>query len=369
MANRRATEGDGMPTQELKRCQRCVMPSTWAGISFNEDEVCSLCQAYDEEQAIDWAARSYKLRQIFQEYKLLAAKNHRKYDCIIPSSGGKDSTWALYTAKVTYGMNPLVVTWNHGLWMSSAARYNLYNIPQNLDCDHIDFRIGKGLRNGIARKASQVGGDFCAFCHLGVGSFPARIAKQWEIPLIIYGETTALYSTTGDYKIGDMEEQDKRHFELTFQGELSPEKVLPEGYDILDMIPMTWPEGSFPLKAIYLGNYIRWNQVQQVKTITKQLGWKHIKSPITYVNWDKNDCERGECLREIQKFYRRGISRAAFQASKDIRNGLLDREGALRLVAQYERAIESLDVSGVLHELGFRDKEEFLSITKGIRDA
>jgi N-acetyl sugar amidotransferase len=353
-------------TTELKRCSRCCMPETWGGITFNEQGVCSLCLEYDKQKngTINWSSRAHQLNVIFETYKSVAAQTGNKYDCIIPSSGGKDSTWALYTAKVTYGMTPLVVTWNHGLWMSPEAMYNLYDIPAKLDCDHLDFRLGNELRNGIAHKSSQVGGDFCGFCHLGVGSFPARIAKQWNIPLVVYGEPTALYSTTGDYKLEDLEEQDKRHFELTFQGELTPDRILPDGYKLRDMMPMTWPDGDFALKAIYLGNFLEWRQQEQVDIITRELGWNHIQLPVSTKDWDKCDCERGECLREIQKFHRRHVSRAAFQCSKDIRDGVLSREQGMAITDQYEATIEHLDVTAVLTELGYTSKQEFLDATK-----
>ena len=348
----------------LTRCTCCVMISTWPGISFNEQGVCSLCLAYDEYVGIDWVEQEKRLREILESYKKYAIARGNKYDCILPSSGGKDSTWALYVLKILYNMTPLVVTWNHGLWMSPEATYNLHSIPANLDCDHIDFRLGNGLRNGIARKATIVGGDWCGFCHLGVGSLPARIAKQWEVPLVVYGEPTALYSTTGHYRLQDLEENDKTHFEDVFQGVFSPEKIVPPGYAFRDMLPMTWPKGEFQLKSIYLGNFLRWDQWEQVAIITEKLGWRHIQLPITYTDWDKVDCERGECLREVQKFHRRRISRVAFQASKDIREGLLTREEALELVERYESRIPNLEVSGVLNELGFASKEELLELTR-----
>ena len=43
--------------------------------------------------------------------KAKAAEN--PYDCIIPVSGGKDSRYQVYLMKVKYGMNPLLVTYNH----------------------------------------------------------------------------------------------------------------------------------------------------------------------------------------------------------------------------------------------------------------
>ena len=38
-----------------------------------------------------------------------------RYDCLVPFSGGKDSTWTLYYLMKRYpGLKPLVVRFNHG---------------------------------------------------------------------------------------------------------------------------------------------------------------------------------------------------------------------------------------------------------------
>ncbi|MFH1536890.1 MAG: N-acetyl sugar amidotransferase [Patescibacteria group bacterium] len=320
---------------ELKRCTKCVMPETWAGIAFNKEGVCSICQENDKESEINWLERQGTLEVVLNKYKELAKERGNKYNCIVGYSGGKDSAYTLWAMIKKYGMKPLAVTFDHGFPLSEKAEWNLMQIPKQLDCDHLRFTLGNGLRNALCRKGSEVNGDFCWHCHNGVGAFPAKISKQWDIPLQVWGEPSAKYQTQGAYKLEDLEEQDKEHFEKVFQVGATPEMLKPDNYEIEDLSPMMWPEGEFKLKAIYLGNYEPWDQRKHVDIVTKDLGWKHMEVEGTYVDWDKVDCPF-EPVRDWQKYIKRGLGRTTFQASKDVREGLMSREEALKLVEQYD---------------------------------
>ena len=116
---------------------------------------------------------------------------------------------------------------------------------------------------------------------------------------------------------------------------MTPEIMVPPGYELIDLLPMMWPEEDFDLKAIYLGNFEPWDQRKHVEIITEELGWKHQKVEGTYVDWDKIDCPY-EPVRDWQKFMKRGFGRTTFQASKDIRDGLMSREEGLRLVEELD---------------------------------
>lgn len=345
----------------MNRCTRCVMPETWPGITFDKEGVCSICRESENKVEIDWDQRQSWLGDILQEYREYVRGRGNKYDCMVGYSGGKDTVYTLWAAVKKYGMKPLVVTFDHGFPLSPEAEWNLMHIPKQLDCDHLRFSLGNSLRNALCRKASEVNGDFCWHCHNGVGAFPARISKQWDIPLQIWGEPTAEYQTFGSYKFEDLEEQDKEHFEKIFQAGVTPEMVVPPDYEIIDLLPMTWPEGEFPLKAIYLGNFEPWDQRKNVEIITRELGWKHQKVEGTYVDWDKVDCPF-EPVRDWQKFMKRGLGRTTFQASKDVRDGLMKREEALRLVDELDgKRPTSLDV--FLKEVDMTE-EEFNRITR-----
>ena len=75
----------------------------------------------------------------------------------------------------------------------------------------------------------------------------------------------------------------------------------------------------------------------------------------TYVDWDKVDCPY-EPVRDWQKFLKRGLGRTTFQASKDVREGLITREEALRLVKKYDgKRPKALD--SFLKETGMTENE------------
>ncbi len=352
---------------ELHRCTKCVMPETWSGINFDEEGICSLCREYNKQEKIDWKGRQKAFKLILEEYKERAKAKGNKYDCLVGLSGGKDSVYTLYQAKRTYELSPLAVTFDHGIPMSADAEYNLQRIPALLDVDHLRFSIGRDLRNALCRHTSKIAGDWCYFCHTGVGSFPARVSKMFDIPLALWGEPTSLYQTTGSYySVLEPEEQNKVHFVRAFACGMSPQMMVPEGYELRDLLPMTWPEGNFELKHLYLGNYEKWDQKNHVDIITRELGWKHIPTRVSFVDWDKCDCVEGEELRDVQKFHRRRLSRIAFECSKEIRDGSMTRDEAMQIVDKYESEIPNLDVSWILNELGFESKEELLDMTKGI---
>ena len=346
----------------MLRCTICVMPETWPGISFDKEGVCSICRESDKKKGeIDWDERQKWLREILNKYKEYAREKNNKYDCIVGYSGGKDTAYTLWAAVKKYDMKPLTVTFDHGFPLSEEAEWNLREIPKRLDCDHLRFTLGNGFRNGLCHKGSEANGDFCWHCHNGVGALPARISSQWNIPLQIWGEPSAEYQTFGAYKFEDVEEQDREHFEKVFQAGITPEMVVPNGYELVDLLPATWPEGKFLLKAIYLGNYEPWDQREHVDIITRDLDWKHHKVEGTYVDWDKVDCPY-EPVRDWQKFIKRGFGRTTFQASKDIRDDLMSREEALRLVEELDgKRPPSLDA--FLKEIEMTE-EEFELITK-----
>lgn len=316
------------------RCTKCVMTDTWVGNTFDENGVCSVCRQVEEKPNLDWARRQKIFQRILKKYRKYADKKGNKYNCIVGYSGGKDTAYTLWAMVKKYNMTPLVVTFDHGFSLSPEGEWNLQEIPKILNCDHLRFTLGNGLRNSLCLKASEINGDFCWHCHNGVGTFPARISKQWDIPLQIWGEPNTEYQT-GFYTHDDMEEQDKEHYEKVFQVGVTPEMVLPENYKITDLLPLLWPKGKLKLKAAYLGNFEPWNQREHVDIITRELGWKHHKVEGTYVDWDKVDCPY-EPIRDWQKFMKRGFGRTTFQASKDIREGLLSRDDAIKLVEELE---------------------------------
>ena len=77
---------------DLCYCTRCCMPESNEGIKFDDMGICQACQSAEQKIHIDWTARERKLRDLLQHYANLG----NDYDCIVPISGGKDSTFAMH---------------------------------------------------------------------------------------------------------------------------------------------------------------------------------------------------------------------------------------------------------------------------------
>src|ERR1039457_4221358 len=94
----------------LKKCIKCGLPETYETIEFDSNGVCNIClQKNYKDTSIDWTARKKILDDLIENYR-----GKFDYDCIIPFSGGKDSTYTLNYLVREYKIKPLVVQFNHG---------------------------------------------------------------------------------------------------------------------------------------------------------------------------------------------------------------------------------------------------------------
>ena len=83
------------------------IPNTKPDIYFDKDDVCDACNSskrkhLNSQSDLDWDERSKEFNQIIEE--TLKSTKFREYDCIVPVSGGKDSTWQTHAMKVIHGL-------------------------------------------------------------------------------------------------------------------------------------------------------------------------------------------------------------------------------------------------------------------------
>ncbi|MEZ9418229.1 N-acetyl sugar amidotransferase, partial [Vibrio sp. 10N.286.49.E1] len=78
-----------------------------------------------ERTEIDWEERKSEFEAITNKYKSIDGSN---YDCIIPVSGGKDSTYQVIRV-LQAGLNPLCVTAETDS-LSEIGRRNLENLKR-----------------------------------------------------------------------------------------------------------------------------------------------------------------------------------------------------------------------------------------------
>ena len=91
-------------------CRLCTTPSSRPRISFNQDGVCNACKNAKQKKEIDWKEREKEFFKITDEIKKISKQNNSNYDCVVPWSGGKDSTSIALKLKFEFGLRPLLVT-------------------------------------------------------------------------------------------------------------------------------------------------------------------------------------------------------------------------------------------------------------------
>ena len=102
-------------------------------------------------------------------------------------SGGKDSTYQVVTA-IELGMNPLCVT-SVTCDFSEIGRRNLNNIKK-LGVDLIEVGPDLITRNKLNKIGLLELGDISWPEHVGIFTIPVRVAVNFNIPLILWGENS-----------------------------------------------------------------------------------------------------------------------------------------------------------------------------------
>ena len=169
--------------KEINRCTRCILSEDFPNIEYDKNGVCNYCHQWDKKwKNFDYEKAEQKLIEI-----LKTAKNKRKkYDCLIPYSGGRDSSYVLYLIKQKYGLNPLAVTFNNG-FLSDFAVENILNTVKVLNVNHILHTYEWGSLKKMYCSAMRAGGEFCSICANGINHIKISYQKKYGIPLIISG--------------------------------------------------------------------------------------------------------------------------------------------------------------------------------------
>ena len=90
----------------IRYCRRCVMPETKPDLRLDEAGICNACRSFERRAEVDWPAREREFRAILDRHR---SRDGGNYDCIVPVSGGKNSTFQVIKL-LEMGYNPVCVT-------------------------------------------------------------------------------------------------------------------------------------------------------------------------------------------------------------------------------------------------------------------
>jgi N-acetyl sugar amidotransferase len=311
------------------------MPDTKPNLSFDEDGICNACRNYENREKVDWDQRENELRSILDQYR---SKDGAKWDCIIPVSGGKDSTYQVIKM-LDFGMNPLCVTATT-CDLTEIGRYNIENL-KNLGVDHVTFSPNKVVRKKLNRIGLIQVGDISWPEHVGIFTTPVRIAVNMNVPLIIWGENSQ-NEYGGPAAATENNVLDRRWLE-EFGGLLGlrvSDLIGTENLQERDLIPYTYPTDEelkrVGVTGLFLGHYQPWDGFSNV-LISQAHGFKTWGktiegSAVDYENLDNHQVG----IHDYFKFLKFGFGRASDLVSMHVRRGRITRAEAMRIVKMHD---------------------------------
>ena len=350
----------------IKYCKNCVYPETKPDLSLDENGICDACRYTDVKDTTDWNARRKELEEIFNEFK---NKDGSNYDCVIPVSGGKDSTYQTYVLKKKFGLNPLCVSY-HLPEFTDLGRKNLENLKKmGVDC--LEFTPNPEMCQKMQKIALREFGDAQWPEHFGIFTVPVQVAVRYNIQLIVWGE-----NPQSDYG-GPLKDMENKYLDQKWceeygtrvGGQTNPyfgsEVMLQHGIERKFLNPYIYPTDDeikrVGVTGIFLGYFIRWNIQEQLKKV-RELGFSVHDGPTegTFTNYENLD-NKIQGIHDYFKWLKFGYGRAADSGSIQIRLKQISREDGMRLVKQHEGKLPEKFLDEFLDQWEM-DREEFLDI-------
>ncbi|WP_028535917.1 N-acetyl sugar amidotransferase [Paludibacterium yongneupense] len=333
----------------IKYCTRCVMPHTKPDLHLDEDGVCNACRSYENRATVDWDARSKALSAILDRYR---CEDGSHWDCIVPVSGGKDSTFQVLQV-LSLGMNPLCVTATT-CDLTPIGRKNIENIKK-LGVDHVEMSPNPNVRAKLNRIGLTQVGDISWPEHVGIFTIPVRAAVQYNVPLIIWGENSQ-NEYGGPAAAAESNCLNRRWLE-EFGGLLGlrvSDLIGIDGLEARHLIPYVYPNDEelarVGVTGLFLGYYLPWDGLANA-VIAQAYGFSTppnvtLGSMVNYENLDNHQV----AIHEYFKYLKFGFGRASDHASLHIRRGRLNRKMGMDIVKRLDGLFPWEYLGKPLHE-------------------
>ncbi len=326
---------------KLKRCTKCVLPETFPFIHFDSNGVCNYCNNYKPKQ---YSNSLEDLKKLVEPYR----RTDGKPDCIVPFSGGRDSTYSLHLIKKELGLNPIAFTYDWGM-VTDLARRNIARVCGKLGVENIIVSANIHWKRENIRKnveawlnAPSLGmiplfmaGDKFFFYYTN------KLKKQTGIDLNIWGINN-LENT--EFKVGfagiPPQFDKKRIYSLSLFNKMklfgyvgsnllkSPSYI---NQSILDSLGSFASRYISPKKDYYhLFDYYRWDEKEINDLIINEYNWeKAVDSDSTWRIGDGTASFYNYIYYTVA-----GFSEFDTFRSNQIREGMISRDEAIKLVNQ-----------------------------------
>lgn len=386
----------GLP-REVKFCRQCNMSnqqpmsaneyshssaSAKETMEFNSEGVCRACtfNALKHDGSIDWESRERELLDLCDQYR----KADGSYDCIVGGSGGKDSAMQSHLLKYKYNMNPLTVTWAPHLY-TPIGWENFQNWLHKGGFDNFLFTPNGKTHRLLTREATlNLLHPFQPFI-LGQKTFVAKMAAQFNVPLIFYGEMPGEYGESVSHNTSSFsnssESAESAGFTLDYSegreqrdmllGGIPVGEYIDRGVPLVDLMPyLPMPENTLQKKGIefkYLGYYKKWVPQEAYYFAAENTGFKANpqRTEGTYSKYNSLD-DKVDGFFYYTRWIKFGVGRAMMDSAQEIRNGHIDTAEGQALIAKFDGEYPALYEQEFLAYVGL-EKGEFLDLCDKFR--
>jgi len=341
-----------------------VLPDTRPNLRIEADGRCNACHVHESKRAVDWAARERAFRDVVENSK----RNAIGYDCVIPVSGGKDSTWQAVKC-LEYGLRPLAVTWRPP-GRTEIGRRNLENL-MTLGIDHIDYRINPQVEARFMLRTFEAAGSTAIPMHLALFSIPLLIAARFNVPLVVWGENSAFeYGSAEDSHMGfRLDDAWLRTYGVT-QG-TTVENWIDGDLTRSELAAYCGPRAGeldrARVNAVFLGYYFRWDPYE-TGAVAKANGFVANPDGARVGYYDYADIDDDFIsLHHWMKWYKFGFTRAFDNLSLEIRNGRIARSRAIEILRDRGADTPFADI-GKFCGFAKISRERFFAIAESFRN-
>lgn len=337
-------------------CKRCVMPDTRPGITFNEEGICSACQAYENRKNVNWDERWKELETICNKYR---GMNGDGYDCAIAVSGGKDSHFQVHLMKNVMGMNPVLFSVEDNFPMTEAGKHNIKNISEEFGCHIFSLKPDIRAQKKIMRYMFEKYGKPTWFIDRMIYTYPLHMALKFNTPLLVYGENVS-YEYGGNGSIETYSA--KNQLSNGVASDVDENELINNvGVTKQDLFMTKAPtlEEMNKLDPIYVSYFLPWNSFANYE-FAKKHGFHdltHEWNRTHHVeNFDQVD-SRAYLVHPFLKYPKFGHASATDYAARMVRYGMISREEAVDLVKKHDSNLDPLAVRDFCQFLGYTETE------------
>jgi amino acid adenylation domain-containing protein len=330
-----------LKNEHVINCSKCGLPSNYPNITFDDEDICSLCQSY--------STYGHRVTKYFKspEYLRSLLNNRSKteeseYDCMALLSGGKDSTYALGKL-VDMGLRVLAFTLDNG-YISDQAKGNIKRVVEGLGVDHVYGSTPH--MNDIFVDSLEKHYNVCDGCFKTIYTLSTNVALEKKIPFIVTGLSRGQFFETRLTE--ELFTDDNLDISKIDSVILDARKAYHKVDDAVNrLLDVTSFEDDKVFERVKFLDFYRYTDVsldEMLEYLDQKLPWKRPTDTGRSTNCLIN--QAGIFVHKKE----RGYSNYAFPYSWDVRLGHKKRDASLD---EINEEIDEQQVHQMLQEIGY----------------